>query len=400
MSPRALAWAAAAALLASFLALAGLFWAQTNVDRDSTPSGWSELVGGIGGVGVLPFAVLLGAALLARSGRVPAARFLLASVVGAGLLMYVARAVLQAVGADDDGGRLSDYPSGHLTAVSAAAVAAAAIVWSETERRLARWVAVAVAVCAILGMSLARLDTGAHGAVDVAGGIALGIGWTAVCIAVMPPSGARLPTRAAALLTLLSVGVAGFVLIAVLYGREPFTTIDSDTAARIDAELPGWAAALARPFSWLGGWIGITALTVVAVVLLARERNWLDVGFLLAAAAGSQVVVAILKERIGRARPDLGPAVPLPDSAAFPSGHATSGVAALGALTVLAAERLPSRRARVLLWSAVILVGLGVGLSRVALNVHFVTDVLAGWCLGLAWLAGCLLVRERFRASG
>jgi undecaprenyl-diphosphatase len=168
----------------------------------------------------------------------------------------------------------------------------------------------------------------------------------------------------------------------------------------VATSLPGWLEALARPFSWLGGWIGITALTTAAVIILARERNWLDVGFVLVAVVGSQIVVALLKTWIDRPRPDTGSAVALPDSAAFPSGHAASGVAALGAFTVVAAERLPSSRARSRLWAVAVVAGIAVGLSRVALNVHYVTDVLAGWCFGLAWLAGCLLVRERLRASG
>ncbi len=91
--------------------------------------------------------------------------------------------------------------------------------------------------------------------------------------------------------------------------------------------------------------------------------------------------------------------MPLPESSSFPSGHAAEGVAGLGALAVLAAERLPDRRARALLWAAVVLAGLAVGLSRIALGVHYVTDVLAGWCFGLAWLAGCLLVRDRLVAE-
>ena len=164
--------------------------------------------------------------------------------------------------------------------------------------------------------------------------------------------------------------------------------------------LPGWVEALARPFSWLGGWTGMTILGVAMALVLVRERSWADLAFLALAPLGSALAVALLKDWFDRARPNTGSPIPLPESAAFPSGHAVSGVAGLGALAILTAERLPSRRARVWLWVAAVVLGLGVGLSRIALNVHFVTDVLAGWCFGLAWLAGCLLVRDRLRASG
>jgi undecaprenyl-diphosphatase len=151
---------------------------------------------------------------------------------------------------------------------------------------------------------------------------------------------------------------------------------------------------LAKLLSWVGGWIGITVLTAAVVVLLALERRWVDVAFVLVAVAGSSLAVTVLKAWFDRPRPDAGSAIPLPESAAFPSGHATSGIAAFGALTVLAAERVHSR-ARTGLWIGAVVVGLAVGLSRIALNVHFVTDVVAGWCFGMAWLAGCLLVRDR-----
>jgi membrane-associated phospholipid phosphatase len=207
-------------------------------------------------------------------------------------------------------------------------------------------------------------------------------------------------TAVKARFAVLVVAATCFTALGLAHEHEPLESLDAEVSEWVAGSLPEWLEVLARPFSWLGGWIGITALTVAAAVLLVRERSRLDLEFLLAAVVGSQIAVALLKAWIDRARPDVGSAVPLPESAAFPCGHATAGVAALGAFAVLASERLHDPRARLRLWVGIALVGLAVGLSRVALNVHFVTDVLAGWCFGLAWLAACLLLRERFRGSG
>jgi undecaprenyl-diphosphatase len=191
--------------------------------------------------------------------------------------------------------------------------------------------------------------------------------------------------------------LTGFVALALGYEHDPLAALDEDVARWVASDLPGWLEDLARPFSWLGGWIGLTMLGVAMLVVLVRERAWLDIGFLVAAFLGSQLLVSLLKSAFERPRPDAGAAVPLPESFAFPSGHAAAGAASLGALGVLVAERLPSARARAWLWSIVVFAAIAVGLSRIALNVHFVTDVLAGWCFGIAWLAACLLVRDRMR---
>jgi undecaprenyl-diphosphatase len=170
--------------------------------------------------------------------------------------------------------------------------------------------------------------------------------------------------------------------------------MDVHVAKWVATDLPHVLVLAARPFSWLGGWIGLTVLGVAMALVLVRERAWPDLVFLTAALLGSNLAVSLLKAWFARERPDVAPAVPPPESASFPSGHAAEGVAGLGALAVLAAERLPNPRARTWLWTAVVVAGVAVGLSRIALGVHYVTDVLAGWCFGLAWLAGCLLVRE------
>ena len=205
------------------------------------------------------------------------------------------------------------------------------------------------------------------------------------------------PVSRRTLFVLLVAGLVGFAAFAVAYDFDPLATADRETAEWVAASMPSWIQSLARVPSWIGGWLGITALAIVLGVVLLRERAWLDLGFLLAAFAGSQIVVSLLKAWFDRSRPDVGSAVALPSSASFPSGHATAGVASLGAAAVLIAERLPSHRTRVWLWALTITGGLAVGVSRVVLNVHYVTDVLAGWCLGLAWLAACLLVRDSIR---
>jgi undecaprenyl-diphosphatase len=194
----------------------------------------------------------------------------------------------------------------------------------------------------------------------------------------------------------LVVSSACFVALAATYQHEPFASLDADVAKWVAADLPHAFELVARPFSWLGGWIGLTILGIGTALVLVKDRAWDDLLFLATALIGSNVAVAVLKIWFDRDRPDLAPAVPLPTSSSFPSGHAASGVAGLGAIAVLAAERLPSRRARVAVWFTVAILGIAVGLSRIALGVHFVTDVVAGWCFGLAWLAGCLLVRSHF----
>jgi undecaprenyl-diphosphatase len=206
------------------------------------------------------------------------------------------------------------------------------------------------------------------------------------------------PVRHHVLWTLLLAGLAGFVTLALLYEQAPLATLDEDVAEWVASDLPAWLESLARPFSWLGGWIGLSVLGAVVALVLVRERSWLDLAFFLAAFLGTQIVVGLLKGAFERPRPAVGPRVDLPESFAFPSGHAAAGVASLGAVAVLASERLPSPRARAWLWSLVAVAGIAVGLSRIALNVHYVTDVLAGWCVGLAWLSACLLVRDRLRA--
>jgi undecaprenyl-diphosphatase len=192
-------------------------------------------------------------------------------------------------------------------------------------------------------------------------------------------------------------GLAGFALLAAAYHHDPVASIDRRIAERLADGVPGVVESAALVTSWLGGTTGLVILGTLLAALLVREAAWLDLVFLVVAFVGSQLAVAQLKEVFERPRPPYGSAVPLPDSFSFPSGHAGGGVAAFGAAAVLVSERLTSPRARAAVWAAACALAVASGLSRIALNVHYLSDVLAGWCFGLAWLAACVLARDLVR---
>lgn len=189
----------------------------------------------------------------------------------------------------------------------------------------------------------------------------------------------------------VALGLAGFGLLASAYPDDPVAGWDERVAQWVAAELPRWVEWAARPFTWVGGGVGLALVTSTAVVLLARRRAWAEAVFVAVGFAGIQALVVFLKLAFDRTRPDIDPVVRLPTSASFPSGHAAGAVVCLGALVVVSAQvRNPGSRLWVVVASAAT-IAVAIGLSRVALGVHYLSDVGAGWCLGVAWLAACTL---------
>jgi undecaprenyl-diphosphatase len=105
-------------------------------------------------------------------------------------------------------------------------------------------------------------------------------------------------------------------------------------------------------------------------------------------ASGSLLMTAAGKQLVGRARPPLEYAVPpYETSASFPSGHTLNSTVIASLVAYLLLLHLTSLVARIL---SVVLAGVwfvAMGLSRVFLGYHWLTDVLVGWTLGLAWVA-------------
>src|SRR5690242_20197402 len=194
---------------------------------------------------------------------------------------------------------------------------------------------------------------------------------------------------------LAAVGMLVFVLLARAFVNGGLVvSFDDDVARWVADTMPGWAEWIARLVTWLGGAIGTTVVTGVAAVVLWRAGRRPDAVFVVGAVVGITVLVAVLKAVYERARPDLGSVIALPHSYSFPSGHAATAVVLYGALGLLLAERASSRSRGVAWLLGAAVLAFAIGASRVVLNVHFVSDVAAGFAVGLAWLCCCAIVRD------
>ncbi|MGO4739370.1 phosphatase PAP2 family protein [Bosea sp. 2KB_26] len=148
---------------------------------------------------------------------------------------------------------------------------------------------------------------------------------------------------------------------------------------------PHWLPEMMRDISGLGSFVGLGFMTLAATLALwlagyRRLANALIVNVVLAT-----LVSTMLKIGIGRARPDIVEPTAIVFTASFPSGHAfLSAVVLLGiaGFIGLASQHRDITRLSVgLAWVLLLLIGV----SRIYLGVHWPSDVLAGWCLGIAW---------------
>ncbi len=170
--------------------------------------------------------------------------------------------------------------------------------------------------------------------------------------------------------------------------------VDDDVSRWVADTVPPAVEWLSRIFTWLGGLLGTAVVAGLAVALLVRRGRRGDAAFVGLAVLGVTVLVAALKAIYERARPEGVSAIPLPHSYSFPSGHAATAVVLYGALGLLLAEQARSRTRAAAWLVAAGLVAIAIGASRVLLNVHFVSDVAAGFAVGLAWLCVCAIARD------
>ena len=138
-----------------------------------------------------------------------------------------------------------------------------------------------------------------------------------------------------------------------------------------------------RDITALGGWAVLSLLTAAMAGYLYLQGRYLLLKLILVSTGGGAILAAVLKAIFARERPPF--ALYLMDSPSFPSAHAMMAAVVYPTLAVLLARIQPRLRMRLYIIALGLFIPFLVGFSRVYLGFHYVTDVLAGWCLGLTW---------------
>ena len=194
----------------------------------------------------------------------------------------------------------------------------------------------------------------------------------------------------------LTLFTAAVLLVAIPFGlllREvtqqgPLTRLDTSAANHLheivrDSPL---VVDLLQGISLLGSPVWFYLVTGTAAIYMWRSGHPRLAIFLVVTGLLGGVIDSIVKILVDRPRPSLEDPVATAHGKSFPSGHSMSSVVGYGALLLVFLPEI-RRRWRKWVWTAAIVLVLAIGFSRLALGVHYITDVVGGYALGLAWLA-------------
>jgi undecaprenyl-diphosphatase len=207
----------------------------------------------------------------------------------------------------------------------------------------------------------------------------------------LPPGAGRFQRRSALGLLALVLGAVPFLALLLLVQQRWALLRDLDQGVadglnRLVAPRPAAVDAL-EALTELGGVLGAAyVLSLTAAFLWVRGRRRLT-AYVVTTGLGLLVLVPLTKVLVGRERPRVPvPVTDLPVTDSFPSGHAMT---ALVTWVVVALVISPSVRNRLRPWllAMALLLAAAIGFTRLALGVHYLSDVLAGWALGAGWLA-------------
>jgi membrane-associated phospholipid phosphatase len=214
----------------------------------------------------------------------------------------------------------------------------------------------------------------------------------------------HLKRPSASLTPLITVTIAATVftilLVLVLLRWQPLESTDHQVAVRLNALVAPhpMLVTVVRDVTSLGSSPVLGAVVAVAAIYLLIRRRWRLTLYLIATAAGAFVLDPVIKALVGRLRPVVAHPVAHGIGNSFPSGHSLDSIVCYGALLLVFLPATRGRWRTTFISVVVALVAL-IGISRILLGVHFVSDVIAGWAVGIAWLGVTAVAFELARQA-
>ena len=217
-----------------------------------------------------------------------------------------------------------------------------------------------------------------------------------------PPPVAASPRAALALR--LAVGALLLIAAAWLFGAVAEDVVTSDHLTVLDVEVARWLRAHATPevTRWLllvtdlHSTIAVSCYAAIVAVALAWRHQWHRLATVFVCVAGGLTLNVLMKLAFHRARPVLDDPLLTLTSYSFPSGHVAGSTLMYGLIVAWAF----TRTRRPLVRAAVVAAAAGaivlVAFTRMYLGVHYLSDVVAAFAEGVAWLALCLSALTAF----
>jgi len=211
-------------------------------------------------------------------------------------------------------------------------------------------------------------------------------------------------SRRAELTLRLGVGALLLVAAAWLFGAIAEDVVSSDRLTVLDVEIARWLRAHATPEAtrWLllvtdlHSTIAVSCYAVIVGAALTWRRHWRHLATVFVCVGGGLLLNVLMKLAFHRARPVLDEPLLTLATYSFPSGHVAGSTLMYGLVVAwtFTRTRRPLARAAVALAAAGAIAL--VAFTRMYLGVHYLSDVVAAFAEGVAWLALCLSALAAF----
>ena len=202
-------------------------------------------------------------------------------------------------------------------------------------------------------------------------------------------------------IALVLVAVPFGILVEQIVRAGPMLRVDKGVAESVHGWVlhrGHWFVDVVIVVSWFGRPPFLSLISALAALFLWRHKRVRLALFVVVTGVGGGLVDTAVKVLVNRPRPVLANPIAHALGKSFPSGHTMSSTVVYGALLLVFLPVVPRRRRWVPIAATVVLV-LAIATSRIALGVHFLSDVLGGLILGLAWLAASVAAFRIWRTE-